>query len=128
MASAMITPRKRIAKLMSAAWIPWPLICCLFLDLDLRAELFREKHLSALAHHLGIGGQAFHDISARWSRRIRRDLAADERLRVVSHIDPRATLPPNNGRRGHGRTINHAARGQEGKNIHPWQQSRLRGC
>src|SRR6266699_574623 len=107
MASAMITPRKRIAKRMSAAWIPWPFIGGLFLDLDLRAELFREKHLSALGHHLGIGGQAFHDISAGWSRRVRGDLAADERLRAVAHIDPRAPLPPHNGRRGHGRTIDH---------------------
>src|SRR5712672_3170145 len=120
MASAMITPRKRIAKRMSAAWIPWPFIG-LFLDLDLRAELFREKHLSALAHDLGIAGQAFHDISTGRSRRVCGDLAADERLRGGAHIDPRATLPPDNGGRGHVRTVDHAARRQEGENIHPRQ-------
>src|SRR4030081_452123 len=105
MAGAMITPRKRIAKRMSAAWIPWPFICCLFLDLDLRAELFREKHLSALSYQLGITGQAFDNVPAGWSWRIRRDLAADERLRAGVYIDPCATLPPYNGRRGHIRAV-----------------------
>src|SRR5690348_12594288 len=97
-ASTTMTPRKRMAKAISAACGPRAAaVSVVIAALKLRPELLGEQHLRAFGHDLGVGGKIAYDIAAGGRGNFAIDLVAHEALGRCPDIDPLLALPADDG-------------------------------